>query len=211
MNDEVRILWHGHSCFEMKYRGWTVVVDPYADKYVPGLPPLRLTAGAVYCSHGHGDHNAAGLVESDAVCPVPPADYSAEERIVPHDDANGEKRGMTKVFRFRFGERTVAHLGDIGVMPGEEIIGFLRGVDVLCIPVGGFYTIDGDTAAELAKKVHPRAVVPMHYRGAHFGFDVLDTVKPFLSHFADRTVLEGNGFTVTESAPAGVIVPTLKR
>lgn len=210
MKDEVKLIWHGHSCFEMKYKGWTVVVDPFEDRYVPGCPILHLTAGAVYSTHNHHDHNAVNLVELDAVCPVPPPEFSVEERIVPHDDVNGEKRGMTKVFLFHFGERTIAHLGDIGVIPGEEIIEFLRGVDVLCIPVGGFYTIDGDTAAELAKKIRPRVIVPMHYRGARFGFDVLDTVKPFLSHFGDKTALEENSFTVTDSAPAGVIIPALK-
>ena len=58
----MKITWHGHSCFSVAADGYTVVFDPYADGSVPGYPPLRLQADAVYCSHGHRDHNAAELV-----------------------------------------------------------------------------------------------------------------------------------------------------
>ena len=47
----------------MEYREYSIVTDPYEDGYVPGLAPLCLSAGAVYCSHGHGDHSAAACVK----------------------------------------------------------------------------------------------------------------------------------------------------
>ena len=59
--NEVKIQWLGHSCFCMEYREYSIVTDPYEDGYVPGLAPLCLSAGAVYCSHGHGDHSAAAI------------------------------------------------------------------------------------------------------------------------------------------------------
>ena len=61
--NEVKIQWLGHSCFCMEYREYSIVTDPYEDGYVPGLAPLCLSAGAVYCSHGHGDHSAAACVK----------------------------------------------------------------------------------------------------------------------------------------------------
>ena len=61
--NSIKIEWFGHSCFRISYDGFSAVIDPYEDGYIPGLKPLRLSADAVYCSHGHGDHNAKELVE----------------------------------------------------------------------------------------------------------------------------------------------------
>ncbi len=47
----------------------------------------------------------------------------------------------------------------------------------MLIPVGGYYTIDAKQAKSLVEQVKPRIVVPMHYRGEGFGYDVLGTVK----------------------------------
>ena len=32
------------------------------------------------------------------------------------------------------------------------------------IPVGGFFTIDGSEAAVIVAQLHPRVIIPMHYR-----------------------------------------------
>ena len=64
----------------------------------------------------------------------------------------------------------------------------LHGLDVLLIPVGGFFSIDGREAASLVKELRPRITIPMHYRSIEhgFGFDVLGTVDDFLSYFPDE-------------------------
>ena len=58
----MKLIWHGHSCFSVVTDAGTAVFDPYIDGMVPGLAPLSLTADAVYCSHGHDDHNARDKV-----------------------------------------------------------------------------------------------------------------------------------------------------
>ena len=47
----MKLTWLGHSCFKMESNGYTVILDPYEDDYVPGLAPVRETADAVFCSH----------------------------------------------------------------------------------------------------------------------------------------------------------------
>ena len=37
-------------------------------------------------------------------------------------------------------------------------------MDVLLIPVGGTYTLDGKTAAKVTKSISPGIVAPMHYQ-----------------------------------------------
>ena len=58
----MKLTWLGHSCFKMESNGYTVILDPYEDDYVPGLAPVRETADAVFCSHEHKDHNARAVV-----------------------------------------------------------------------------------------------------------------------------------------------------
>ena len=65
----------------------------------------------------------------------------------------------------------------------------LENLDVILVPVGGYYTIDGHQAAQLIDRLHPSIVIPMHYRSDTFGFDVISTVDPFLSHCNNVKVL----------------------
>ena len=51
-------------------------------------------------------------------------------------------------------------------MPETEQIRQLARPDILMIPVGGFYTIDGKTARLIADKLRPRVILPMHYKTA---------------------------------------------
>ena len=75
--EQLTLRWHGHACFALTCQDFTVVFDPYEDNYVPGFPPLHLSADLVLCSHQHNDHNAAGIVSlrtghGDLGCPLTP-------------------------------------------------------------------------------------------------------------------------------------------
>jgi len=50
----VRVLWHGHSCFELRGKAVTVVTDPFKGI---GMPEPEAAADVVLVSHGHRDHN----------------------------------------------------------------------------------------------------------------------------------------------------------
>jgi L-ascorbate metabolism protein UlaG (beta-lactamase superfamily) len=52
-------------------------------------------------------------------------------------------------------------------------------LDVLLLPVGGSGTLDGPQAAELARLLEPRIVIPMRYRAPSFSLP-LDPLDPFL-------------------------------
>ena len=53
---------------------------------------------------------------------------------------------------------------------------------MLIIPVGGFFTIDGRQAAEYIKTIAPKVAVPMHYRGASFGYGEIGTLGDFTKY-----------------------------
>ena len=73
----------------------------------------------------------------------------------------------------------IAHLGDIGTPLNAEQLAFLRDIDILLVPVGGFYTIDAPHAAETVRMIQPRVTVPMHYKTKYNSSWPIEEVGPF--------------------------------
>lgn len=173
--DSVKITYIGHACFKLSYNGSSLIIDPYADGYVPGLGNVDESADAVYCSHYHNDHGCEAAVKLLGG----EVNWSVEEIAVPHDDAEGAKRGMNTIRIFTFGRVRIAHLGDIGRELNKEEAKKLCGLDCMMIPVGGFFTIDAAQAKAIVERTRPKVVIPMHYRGEYFGYDVISQVTDF--------------------------------
>lgn len=192
---DVKITYLGHACFCLESAGYRTVIDPYADNMVPGLPVLRVEAEAVYCSHGHDDHShVASVALSGSEIPAP---YSLKKLEVTHDDAGGKLRGMNTIHVFDFGGLRIAHMGDVGrSLTGEEQ-SILQELDALLIPVGGYYTIDAATAAEMVSQLKPRVVIPMHYRTDQTGFPAIAHISDFTARF-DQVVYGGDSLILTQ-------------
>lgn len=200
----MRLIWNGHSCFTLETSQGRVVFDPYLDDYVPGLAHLDLTADLVLCSHLHRDHGARNLVKLTGRSPA----VQVEEIATFHDPKEGALRGPNTIRVLTAEGLRVAHLGDLGCELEGWQLEKLRGVDVLLVPVGGYYTIDAAQAQALAEQVKPRVVVPMHYRSDTFGYDVLTTVEDFLAFRSDVVRYEGNTLEITKDTPAQTAVLT---
>jgi L-ascorbate metabolism protein UlaG (beta-lactamase superfamily) len=80
----------------------------------------------------------------------------------------------------------ILHCGDFGepAVTAQQL-GAMGTVDVLLIPVGGVFTIDGAQAARITEAVGPRIVVPIHYKTDALKIE-LETVEPFLSALDER-------------------------
>ncbi len=202
----MKITWLGHSCFCLESGGYRIVVDPYRmDSY----PPLQTCANAVYCSHGHYDHN---YTEAVTMLEEKPSPFTVEEIQTFHDDQGGALRGGNTMRAFCAEGLRVVHCGDLGHWPDEEQRAFLMGSDVLMLPVGGYYTIDAAGAEKIVDAVCPRTVLPMHYRFGEHGMDVLSEVTAFTELFPAEHVtrLDGNSVTVDKETPNGVILLQFK-
>ena len=202
----MKLTWLGHSCFAVESGGYRVVLDPY---YVESYPPLHTSANEVLCSHHHRDHDYVDAVE---LTPRGGSPFTVETVQAFHDDQGGALRGTNTVHVLAAEGLRVVHLGDLGHELSEAQIAPLRGCDALLIPVGGFYTIDAETAKRVADAIAPRVIVPMHYRGEDFGYDELGTLDAFTALFAAEEVhfLKSDTFTLTAAEPRGVIVPQLE-
>lgn len=200
----MRISWLGHACFMVEHEGYRVIIDPFRD--VPGCRDVSVEADAVLCSHGHYDHAyRTGVTLRDGR----ENPFTVETVDTFHDPCGGALRGSNTLHILRAGGMTMVHLGDLGHPLSDAQTERLCGCDALLIPVGGTYTVDGAVAAEIVKSLRPRVTIPMHYRGDTFGFDNIDTLDAFLSHFAPEEVHFANGssVTLTVDTPCGVIVP----
>ena len=198
------IKWNGHSCFTVKTQEGTVVFDPYAPGSVPGCGTLHLQADAVYCSHGHHDHAARDRVTLSG------RDISLTVEALPsfHDDQGGRLRGSNTVHILHAEGMRLAHLGDLGHLPAGSLLEALQGVDALLVPVGGYYTIDAETAKKIVDAVSPRVTIPMHYRLGGMGYDVLQTLEEFTNLCGEVTYYDTD--TLELAAETGTQIAVLR-
>lgn len=83
-----------------------------------------------------------------------------------HDDQQGRRRGKNTVVVVELGGIRVAHLSDMGHVPTEAQFEALGRIDLLLVPVGGHFSIDGRQARWVVDRLAPRVAIPTHYRTA---------------------------------------------
>lgn len=200
---ELELRWLGHACFEVKYREYTVVIDPFEDDYVPGFGCLDVAADLVLCSHDHGDHGAAYVV-----APLEghenPFDITGIETF--HDPKGGTLRGLSTIHILQADGLRIAHFGDIGCALTPEQAEELKNLDVAMIPVGGFYTIGPEEAMALIDQIKPKVVIPMHYRMGGVGLPAVAELDDFLALVKDPVHYPGNTIVIREDTKPQVAV-----
>ena len=87
----------------------------------------------------------------------------------------------------------------------------LKKTDVLLLPVGGYYTIDAAQARDLALKLAPRIVIPMHYRSDTFGYPVIGRLEAYLELCKDVVRYDTNTFVLDEDSRPQTAVLTLNK
>lgn len=180
----MKLKYIGHSCFLLtsEKTGARALCDPYAkNAYGDSFryEPVAEVADLVTISHDHADHNGAGdLPGSPEVIRTAGEHEVKGARIVGveffHDAVGGAQRGKNIVFCLELDGLKVCHCGDLGHLPTAEELRPLGLVDVLLVPVGGHFTIDGPVADQLIELLQPRLVVPMHYKTACCDFPIAE-------------------------------------
>lgn len=207
----MKIRYIGHACFEVSENGYSVIFDPYEPDNVPGTLSISEEANDVCCSHEHGDHNYRAGVKLKAIESAP---VKITEISSYHDSEGGVVRGNNTihVLDTESGLRAV-HMGDIGHILEPKQLELIGNPDVVMIPVGGFYTVDARQAKNIAENMGARIIIPMHYRGEGFGYDVIGPVEEFTSLFPEDMVkfYATDTIEVTKDTPKQVAVLKFKR
>jgi L-ascorbate metabolism protein UlaG (beta-lactamase superfamily) len=195
---QVLIRWHGQSFFEIhSSKGTRIVTDPHA---IDTYPRISVEADLVTISHFHNDHTHVEVVENADKAKIltglkvdgKKVEWNAiDEKVkdvhvrtvgVYHDTKKGMERGKNGVFVFEVDGLHIVHLGDLGHLLSDEEIKAIGPVDVLMIPVGGIYTVNGAEAKKVVEKLKPRQyILPMH-----FGTKVFDLVLPVDEFLEDQ-------------------------
>jgi len=168
----VRVTYLSHSCFEMQDIDHTLLIDPFFSKENPNAPRYAGKPDVVLITHEHFDHITAEKFSATVV--VPPTLAGRFRKTVVME------RGQTKLvegirvtmvgashhqskypagYVFELGGVRFVHLGDTyldGVQPLENI-------DVLFIPIGGFFTMDVEEALQALDIIKPEVAIPMHF------------------------------------------------
>jgi len=181
----MKIKWLGHSSFLITSdEGIKIITDPYATGGGINYAKISELADIVTVSHQHSDHNDVAQVKGNPIV-VKEAGTKEIKGIEfvgissYHDDAKGKQRGPNSIFCFTMDEIRVCHLGDLGHELDAQQLDQIGRVDILLLPVGGFYTIDVKLASQIGQKLAPKVIIPMHYKTSKCTYPIAN-VEEFL-------------------------------
>ncbi|MGI6212258.1 MAG: MBL fold metallo-hydrolase [Anaerovoracaceae bacterium] len=177
--ETIKIRWLGHSCFQITDGDYTIITDPYKDGSVPGYPPLRATADRVIMSHGHDDHNAEELITIPEDSAAKTCPWTITEIPSYHDESRGAKRGTNTIRILDDGTFRIAFMGDFGCDLPPSDKKKLKGLDLMMMPVGGYFTLPPKRIRKIVRQLDPVVMIPMHYRFGNCGYDVIGTVEDY--------------------------------
>jgi L-ascorbate metabolism protein UlaG (beta-lactamase superfamily) len=177
----MKIKWYGHAAFKITTGGGIrVIIDPYQSGAFGGaLSYGKITeeADIVLTSHNHDDHNYTEDIKGRFKHFNREGVYNEKGIAIEafpchHDASEGEERGNNLIFTIEADGLRVAHMGDLGHILTRDARERIGKVDVMLLPVGGFYTINADEAGIVMNDVKPKVTVPMHYKTAKCEFPI---------------------------------------
>lgn len=157
----------GANCLKVSTKKATMFVDPI----VPGIKiDTAKTNFSLITNTTLVDYKGDELVVDT------PGEYEISGlsvRGIPakaHIDEDGESAVIYKIIHDNISVVIVGHISTKLTDDQLEAIGM---VDILVVPVGGSgYTVDSTGAAQLARKIEPKIVIPVHYSDRGIRYEV---------------------------------------
>jgi L-ascorbate metabolism protein UlaG (beta-lactamase superfamily) len=184
----MKIKWYGHSAFLITSdKGLKVITDPYESGAYGGqlaYGKINDQADIALISHDHADHNDSKSLPGSPQIIKGSGSKTAKGISFKgistyHDPSKGSERGTNTIFTFSVDGIQVCHLGDLGHLLSDKELAEIGPVDILLIPVGGYFTIDPKEATRVAEQIKPKVIIPMHFKTEKCGFPIAP-VEDFL-------------------------------
>ncbi len=208
---KTKVTWYGQAFIAVEAGdGKRMVVDPFDQSFLKYPLPKGLTADVLLVTHEHGDHNNVGLIEGTpfilrsekGVGTFTKNGIKVVGTAVFHDDKQGKQRGKNTVYTFTVDGIKFCHVGDLGHTLSPEQAKSIGAVDVLFVPVGGFFTLDPSKVDQVIKALSPKIVVPMHYKTGYTPDLPIQGPEAFLKNEKNVKKLGSASFEITkESLP----------
>lgn len=185
----MKLTYLGHSAFEIETNNKKILIDPFLIM-CPNCNPSGITD--IFVTHGHSDHlgsateiskktgaQITAIFELASYCSKKGAktnginlggfiDYPwGKACAVPafHSSStpDGNYGGCPCGFVFEIEGKRIYHAGDTCLNSEMQVIGETLKPDISILPIGGYYTMDIDSAVIASEKIGSKYIIPMHY------------------------------------------------
>lgn len=200
------ISYHGQSFFIVTTpKGKKIAFDPHFILEYQIEEEKQKEADIICISHNHNDHTQVQVFKNFKKSKILTglkgaslkADWNAVNETIDdikirtvgvyHDDQEGILRGKNAAFVVEVDGWRICHLGDLGHLLSPSQVKRIGAIDVLMIPVGGIYTLNGAEAKKVVDQLKPKEYIfPMHYGTKVFDYTL--TPDEFYEQFAKRNV-----------------------
>ena len=158
------VKWLGNTCFRIKSREATVLMDPLAREGGVTMPKQK--ADIVTLS-GRGRANGLANIEGEYTLVDGPGEYEVQDVFLSgiRTRRNGNAaKDFNTVYLVEMDEMIFCHLGNLSKSLTEAQVEAMGDVDVLFVPIGGEDGLSPAGATEVIGQIEPRLVIPMRYR-----------------------------------------------
>ena len=200
----MKIKWYGHSAFQITTeKGIRIIIDPYESGSFSGAlsyGKIEDQADIVLTSHDHADHNYTKDIKGKYNHISKAGDHKIKDikiKAIPcfHDSLGGKKGGSNLIFVITADGLNLVHMGDIGHSLDQELLKKIGKVDILLLPVGGFFTVDAVMAQKIMNDIKPSITVPMHYKTEKCNFPITP-VENFTKNQANVRILKESSVVI---------------
>lgn len=186
-----KIIFHGHSCLELRLGENVVFIDPF----IEGNPHSDIDHKDVKCdfiilTHGHADHygNVIEIAKANKATVIATAELSY---YLDSKNVKTHAMNLGGSYRFPFGkvkltlahhssstpdgtyagdpagviitgEKTIYHAGDTALFYDMKLIGEMNKIDYAFLPIGDNFTMGIDDAVKAAEFLKADTIVPIH-------------------------------------------------
>jgi L-ascorbate metabolism protein UlaG (beta-lactamase superfamily) len=200
----MKIKWYGHAAFRITTeKGIRIIIDPYESGSFSGAlsySKIEDEANIVLTSHDHADHNYTKDIKGKYNHISIAGDHEIKGikiKAIPcfHDSLGGKKGGSNLIFVITADGLNLVHMGDIGHSLDPELLKKIGKVDILLLPVGGFFTIDAAMAQKIMNDIKPSITVPMHYKTQKCNFPIAP-VEDFTKNQTNISMLKESSVVI---------------
>jgi L-ascorbate metabolism protein UlaG (beta-lactamase superfamily) len=187
------LTYHGHSVFEIKSGGHSIVIDPFfSGNKNAKVKPSEVKANYIILTHAHGDHlgdafEIAKNNDSTIIAVNELANYAAEKGCRAHNmhiggghnfpfgrvkftiahhgssSPDGRYMGEPAGVIVSMGGKNIYHAGDTGLFLDMKLIGEITPLDAALVPIGDNFTMGIDDAVKAIEFLNPKLAIPMHF------------------------------------------------